>query len=647
MCGIAGFTHLGSPAEPGRIAHITQTITHRGPDQQGHFEDSTVSLGAVRLKIIDLGSGDQPIRSEDGNSVIVFNGEVYNFNELRAELESLGHRFRTHCDTEVVLEAYRAWGVSSFKRLRGMFAFAIWDQRKRELYVVRDRLGIKPLYFYQHNEDLIFGSELKVLLDHTAVPRQLDLEGLTYYLSLNYVPQPYTLAAGINKLRPGCFLKWRECQLTQKPYWTLAFNPEPNMTLAAAIAELDHLMQLSTKEHLIADVPLGIWASGGVDSTTVLHYAAQQSGRRLKTFSVSFVGRNFDESPWFREVAKVYDTDHHEFDVNPTSGLVDAIEQLAFYSDEPSADAGALPVWFLSKMSRQHVTVALSGEGADELFAGYQTYLADQYATQARRVPRWLRKSGLGLLNLWPASDDKISLEYKAKRFLAGSLESIEEAHLYWNGTNSLTAKRQLAPGLNHRPASDLYRRLPTESATVGELNRHLWLDQSYYLPDDILYKCDRMSMAHSLEVRPPFLDHRIVEFAARVPQHLKLHDGTLKFILRELVRGKIPPSVLSRPKQGFDIPTHHWFRTVLKPLLLDTVTERAVRESQIFSWPAIEKMINQHMSRRINAGYPLWGLLTLFLWMKRWNIKTQAAATDSVPRQTTTISLSSSSSLR
>ncbi len=635
MCGIAGFTHLGSHPEPGRIAAITKTITHRGPDQQGTFEDSTVSLGAVRLKIIDLDSGDQPIASADGQTIIVFNGEVYNFAELRHELESLGHRFRTHCDTEVVLEAFRAWGIESFKRLRGMFAFAIWHKPTRELFLVRDRLGIKPLYFYEQAEDLYFASELKAIFEHPEIPRTLDPDGLTYYLSLNYVPQPYTLVAGINKVRPGCYMRWQNGRLTQEPYWALDIWPDPKITIGDAKAELDHLLRLSIREHLISDVPLGVWASGGVDSTTLLHYAAQQSGRQLKTFSVSFTGRSFDESPWFREVAKVYNTDHHELDVNPASGLADVIEKLAYYSDEPSADAGALPVWFLSQMTREHVTVALSGDGADELFAGYQTYLADQYSRQAQSAPRFLRQSALSLLNLWPASNDKISFEYKAKRFLEGSLQSPEDAHLYWNGTNSLAAKRMLAPTLPQRPAADLYRRLPSESGAAGPLNRHLWLDQIYYLPDDILYKCDRMSMAHSLEVRPPFLDHRIVEFAARLPEELKLNNGTLKHVLRELVRDKIPASVLKRPKQGFDIPVHHWFRTVLKPLLLDTLTEAAVKESGVFSWPAVDQLITRHLARRINAGYQLWGLLTLFLWMKRWNIQTMAEPMGSARRPT------------
>lgn len=622
MCGIAGFTHLGLTPDARLIQSMTQSITHRGPDQQGVWSGTSVSLGAVRLKIIDLSGGDQPILSPDGQAIIVFNGEVYNFASLRAELASLGHHFRSHCDTEVVLAAYRQWGTASFTRLRGMFAFALWDLRTEELFLVRDRLGIKPLYYAEQGQNLIFGSELKVLFEHPSVPRHLDPDGLTYYLSLNYVPQPYTLVAGINKVRPGCFLRWHRGTLTQEPYWALNLWPDPTLTLPGAKAQLHTLLEQSVSEHLVSDVPLGIWASGGVDSTTILHYAATASSQRLKTFSVSFTGRSFDESPWFREVARVYSTDHHEFDVNPTSGLIEAIHDLSYYSDEPSADAGALPVWFLSRMTRQRVTVALSGEGADELFAGYQTYLADNYATRARRVPAFLRRAALGLLQLWPASNDKISLEYKAKRFLAGSLESPENAHLYWNGTNSFTEKQTLAPHIPHRPPADLYRRLPSESAAAGPLNRHLWLDQSYYLPDDILYKCDRMSMAHSLEVRPPFLDHRIVEFAARLPEHLKLHNGTLKYLLRELVRDKIPPSVLSRSKQGFDIPTHHWFRTILRPLLEDTLSESNLRQTGVFDPAAVRRLMARHYSRRTNAGYTLWGLLTLLLWMKRWNIQ-------------------------
>jgi asparagine synthase (glutamine-hydrolysing) len=620
MCGISGFTHLLQPAKPGQILASTRTIHHRGPDQLGVFEDRTVSLGAVRLKIIDLSTGNQPITSPDGNTTIVFNGEVYNYRELRNQLKSAGTRFLTNSDTEVVLEAFRAWGPSSFQRLRGMFAFAIWDQRKAELHVVRDRLGIKPLYFFRQDADLYFASELKALFEHPEVPRHLDPTGLSYFLGLNYIPQPHTLAAGIQKLQPGCYLRWCQGELTQETYWSLHLDPRPT-TLATAKEELDLLLTASVREHLISDVPLGVWASGGLDSTTVLHYAAEFVPK-LKTFSVSFAGRSFDESRWFREVAAVYQTEHHEFDVNPESGLADAIEQMAFFSDEPSADAGALPVWFLSHMTRQHVTVALSGEGADELFAGYQTYLADRYAAYARWIPAPLRRLALRAASRLPVSDDKISFEYKLKRFLAGSLLSPQEAHLFWNGTNSLAEKQALAPGLVHPDLAALYSGLPAAS-----LNAHLWCDQLHYLPNDILNKCDRMSMAHSLEVRPPFLDHRIVEFAARLPENFKLRGGQLKFLLRELVKDRLPASVLARPKQGFDIPTHHWFRTTLKPLLLDTVTEKAVRESGVFSWPAVESLFARHMERRENLGYSLWGLLTLFLWMKRWKIQATGEA--------------------
>lgn len=622
MCGIAGFTHLGAGVDPGRIAAATGTITHRGPDQQGTWEDGDVSLGAVRLKIIDLAGGKQPMQS--GPVTIVFNGEVYNYRELRSEM---GGEFRTNSDTEVVLEAYRRWGSASFVKLRGMFAFAIWDAERQELFLVRDRLGIKPLYYHEAGENLYFGSELKVLFAFDEVPRTLDSTGLSYFLSLNYIPQPYTMAAGIRKVQPGTFLRWSKGRYTAETYWKLALRPE-KMSLGAAKEELHELMQKSLDEHLISDVPLGVWASGGVDSTAVLHYAAQKVSK-LKTFSVSFAGRSFDESRWFREVSQVYQTEHHEFDVNPESGLVEAIEEIATYSDEPSADAGALPVWFLSKMTRRQVTVALSGEGADELFAGYQTYIADALARRMHVAPGFVRKAAWGLAKLLPPSDEKIGWDYKVQRFFAGTLLPPDEAHFSWNGSNSMEEKVALAPGMPHRRAGELCAGI---EARPGTLNRYLWADQLYYLPDDILYKCDRMSMAHSLEVRPPFLDNRIVEFAARLPENWKLHGGTTKYVLRELLRDKIPPSVLARPKQGFDIPAHHWFRTVLKPLLLDTVNERAVRETGIFSWPAVEGLIERHMSRKQNAGYSLWGLLTLFLWMKRWKIQTTAGLSRPLP---------------
>ncbi|HYP04649.1 MAG TPA: asparagine synthase (glutamine-hydrolyzing) [Bryobacteraceae bacterium] len=607
MCGIAGFTHRSWDPGPRRIGEATRCIHHRGPDQSGTYESHLVSMGAVRLKIIDLGGGDQPMRTEDGAHVIVFNGEVYNHAEVRAELESLGVRFRSQCDTEVVLRAYAQWGRDSFSRLRGMFAFAIWNEPERRLILVRDRLGIKPLYLHRHGEDLFFGSELKTLFAHPEVERRIDPVGLNLFLSLNYIPGPHTMVQGIEKLPPGHWLEWHDGRITQHSYWQLQFDRRP-MNIRAAKEELDGLLKLSVKEHLVSDVPLGVWSSGGVDSSTIVHYAAEAAGRRLKTFSVSFQGRSFDESPWFREIAAKYGTDHSEFDLNPEVQMHDVIQEMSYFSDEPSSDAGAVPVWFLSKMTRQHVTVALSGEGADELFGGYQTYLADRYARSLRLAPSPLRKAGLAMAGLLPVSDEKISFEYKVKRMLEGSLLPPNEAHFFWNGTWSATQRRFLL-----RPEAFRSLELPGGDP--------LYVDQLNYLPDDILYKTDRMSMAHSLEVRPPFLDHRIVEFAAGLPDEFKVRGSKLKWILRELMRDKLPQSVLTRSKQGFDIPTHHWFRTILKPLLMETVTREAVEETGIFHWPAVHRAIADHLDRRANYGYHLWGLLTWFLWRKRWKV--------------------------
>ena len=391
------------------------------------------------------------------------------------------------------------------------------------------------------------------------------------------------------------------------PYWTLEFRPDSSIDLPSAKEELDRLMRSAVREHLVSDVPLGVWSSGGLDSSTILHYAAE-SAPHLKTFSISFHGREFDESQYFREVAEKYGTDHHEFDLNADMDVAGVLEQLADYSDDPSADAGAIPVWFLSRMCRQEVTVALSGDGADELFGGYNTYLADDYARNLRMLPMSVRKLAARVTGFLPVSDNKIGLDYKITRMLNGSLLDPVDAHFFWNGTFSNHEKRDLLLD-------------PIEQPPLPDLD-FLWLDQITYLPDDILHKCDRMSMAHSLEVRPPFLDHRIVEFAAKLPQNLKVHGGKLKFVLRELMKDRLPHSVLTRKKEGFDIPVHHWLRTVLRPILLDTLNERTVRETGIFLWPAVDRVIRAHLERRANLGYHLWGLVVLFLWMKRWKVE-------------------------
>jgi len=609
---------------------MTTTITHRGPDQQGVYQSDGIALGAVRLQVIDLDGGEQPVRSgiegEDSQTVIVYNGEIYNFRELRCELESLGHSFRSDCDTEVALRAFLEWDTDCFARLRGMFAMAIWSERYRRLVLARDRLGIKPLYLRRLEGNLVFGSELKVLFEHPQVTRQLDRTALSDFLSLLYVPSPRTLVEGIEKLPSGHFLEWRDGVEKVTEYWKLQFRPDHSITEEDARSELDRLLRESVKEELVSDVPLGVWSSGGIDSSTLLHYAAELGASPIKTFSIAFESKSADESPYFREIAKVYGTDHHEFRFDRNSEIGPAIEDFAFYSDEPGGDAGALPVWFLSKMSRRDVTVALSGEGGDELFGGYLTYRADALARYLRAVPAVFRRAALGAAHaLMPASDEKIGFEYKLKRGMEGSLLDPDEAHLFWNGAFSRVQKAAVAPALAGLELSDL-RRLSADlpaARDIGFLNRYLLLDQHYYLQDNLLCKVDRMSMAHSLEVRPPLLDHRIVEFAARLPEKLKIDGSRQKVILKSLMRDKLPASVLQRKKAGLDIPAHEWFRGPLLPLFEDTVNEKAVRETGLFDYAAIRKLLDDHTSRRINAGYQLWALLTVFLWLKRWEIVT------------------------
>jgi asparagine synthase (glutamine-hydrolysing) len=622
LCGITGFTHRSGAFDRERICAATDSLFHRGPDQQGTHQSELISLGATRLKIIDLQGGAQPVFSDDRNTVLIFNGEIYNHRELRAELEAAGHRFHSHSDTEVVLQAFLRWDNDCFRRLHGMFAIAIWTESEKRLVLARDRLGIKPLYIHHRGDDIYFGSELKTIFVHPEVSRCVDHTALAYYLSLNYIPCPHTLVERIEKLPPGRLLEWKDGRVRTEAYWRCEFKTEQSQSMEAAQEQLEHLLRQSMREHLLSDVPLGVWLSGGVDSSTILHYASEAATSRLKTFSISFQGRSFDETRYIREIARRYDTEHHEFDLNPSLDLASAIEELAYYSDEPFADAGALPIWYLARFSRQHVTVALSGEGADELFGGYLTYRANSLSAPMRRIPRPICRGMLGLLRHWPVSDEKIGFEYKMKRFLEGTLLPPDEAHVYWNGAFSKTQQEDLLLARNGASVRDLFDGTLPAAGHGGSLNRYLAFDQRYYLADDILQKVDRMSMAHSLEVRPPFLDHRIVEFAASLPEEWKIQGSRQKVILKDLMKRSLPGSTIERPKTGLDIPAHDWLRGSLRALLLETLSSTAIEDTKLFRRGHIEFLIRQHMERRANLGYHLWGLMILFLWMKQWNIQ-------------------------
>jgi asparagine synthase (glutamine-hydrolysing) len=493
------------------------------------------------------------------------------------------------------------------------------------LVLARDRMGIKPLYIARRGEDLYFGSELKTIFVHPEIERCLSLDGLDCYLSLNYVPAPWTLVEGIEKLLPGEWLEWRRGAVSRDFYWRLpTTRPKPWMPEGAE-TELDHLLKQSVGEHLVSDAPLAVWLSGGLDSSSLVHYASELSTSRLKTFSVTFRGHKFDEASYSRQVAECYATDHTELDLNPEQDLAGAVAELAYYCDEPNADSGALPVWFLSQLTKQQATVAISGEGADELFGGYLMQRASLLAGRVRKLPPPVIRAMLAAAEHWPVSNDKIGFDYKLKRFLEGCLMPPARAHVHWSGTFDDSTRQLLVhPAL---PAA-LDSILESISAEGNHLGAYLWFDQKHFLPDNILTKVDHTSMAHAIEVRPPFLDHRIVEFASTLPARLRINGSRQKVILRNLMRGKLPTAILNKKKIGFDIPTHEWFRGPLRPLLEEAVAFASSEHSEFFQLATIASQVQAHMDRRANLGFHLWGLMTLFFWMKRWSIQTQTPAT-------------------
>ena len=543
---------------------------------------------------------------------------------MRRELEQRGYRFRSRSDTETVLNAFLEWDTECFSRLRGMFAVAFWRESDRRLVLARDRMGIKPLYFAVRGGDLYFGSELKAILVHPEIERWLSPHGLDCYLSLNYVPAPWTLVEGIEKLLPGNWLEWRRGAIRTDRYWRLPSGKEERWTPEAAEAELDRLLKESIREHLVADVPMGVWLSGGLDSSSLVHYAAEASSSRLKTFSISFHGRSFDETRYARQVADCYGTEHTELDLNPERDLTGAIHELAYYCDEPNADSGALPVWFLSQLTKASATVALSGEGADELFGGYLMHRASLLRRTARGLPSAALWALQAAAQRWPVSNDKIGFEYKLKRFLEGCRMPAARAHVHWSGTFSDQERRSLVQPILPQALDSVLQEL---AAAGDNLQAYLWFDQKYFLPDNILTKVDHASMAHAVEVRPPFLDHRIVEFASSLPASLKIQGSRQKAILRNLMRGKLAPAILNRKKIGFDIPTHDWFRGPLRPLIEEAVAFAAAEHGEFFQIPRIEAHVRAHLDRRANIGYHLWGLMILFFWMRKWRIQTKAPA--------------------
>ena len=623
MCGIAGILERGRPIDREALARMAGAIRHRGPDDDGfHVADSTdggpsVGLAFRRLSIIDLAGGHQPMCNEDETVWIVFNGEIYNFQELRDELRGKGHRFRTNSDTETIVHLYEEMGADCVQRLNGMFGFALWDARARKLLLARDRMGKKPLYWTQTARGLLFGSELKALLEHPDCPTALDRAALAKYLAYEYVPAPHSIFQGVHKLPAAHVLEWQDGRVQVRRYWDLRFDHSGPVRSAADWAgELHARLRESVRLRLMSDVPLGVFLSGGIDSSTVVALMAElMPPASIKTFSIGFEDPSFDESAHARTVAQHFGTDHREEILAPRT-LVDILPEVARFLDEPFADASIVPTYLLSKFTRRHVTVALGGDGGDELLAGYPTFPADR-AARFYRLPRAVHERLVWpLVSRLPVSTDNFSLDFKVKQFLRGARYGQALRNQVWLG--AFDAEEQsglLNGGLDGIDPYDDLTRAAREVSAADPVERLIALYCRFYLADDILVKADRASMATSLEVRAPFLDYTLVDWLGTMPSNLKLHGMTTKYILKKAMADRLPPGIAARGKKGFGIPVAKWFKGELRELACDTLSEARIRDQGLFEWPAVSRLLDDHFKGVRDNRKQLWTLFMFQLW--------------------------------
>jgi asparagine synthase (glutamine-hydrolysing) len=618
-------SHVGCRSVWSNVEAMSRTIEHRGPDDCGaaYFDDGATAM--TRLSIIDVAGGHQPITNDREDCWIVFNGEIYNFLELRKELQAKGYRFKTHSDTEVVLRAYEEWGDDCLQRLRGMFALGIYDcrsadddsvRKRSRLLLARDRVGKKPLYYYRGESRIIFGSEIKAILAHAAVEPRVRRDVLPLYLSYGYVPAPNTFFENIYELGPGHKLVVQNGEVGISQYWELP----PQVVSNTAVSEkqyvdrLRELLEDAVRVRLVSDVPLGAFLSGGVDSAAVVAFMTRIMNQPVKTFAIGFTGDpTFNELEYARVVAKKFNTDHHEFLVRPDA--IDLLPKLVWHYDQPFADSSAIPSFLVAQMSREHVKVVLTGDGGDELFAGYERFAAARLAENYGRVPRLLQNSVKRLLDVMPEATTYRSFVRRARRFVDSAALRLPERYLNWVGIFSpalinelLTDKIESDPVFHFQTYFDSSH----DSDLIGQLLR---VNMRSYLPGDLLVKTDRMTMANSLEARCPFLDHELLEFACTIPAELKLKGMTTKYILKRALQGIVPQEIIDRKKHGFGVPVGRWFRTSLKSYLRDTLLSREALRRGYFNEPTLRRLIAEHESGKRDHGHRLWSLLTFEIW--------------------------------
>ena len=625
MCGICGKINLDNcPADELLLRKMTSVLSHRGPDDDGIYLKDTAALGHRRLSVIDLSPrGHQPMCNEDGTVWIVCNGEIYNFLELRQDLIGKGHVFRSKTDTETIIHLYEEYGPECLKFLQGMFAFAIWDEKDRSLFLARDRTGKKPLYYCFDGKSFCFGSEIKAILADDSFGRVPDYEAIHHYLTYQYVPSPWTAFKGIRKLLPAHYIMLRNRDMKIERYWKLSYLPKLTMSENDFRQGLIERLREAVRIRLVSDVPLGAFLSGGIDSSAIVALMAGMLKEPVKTFSIGFREKAYNELKYARMIAEKFRTDHTEFLVEPNA--VEILPKLVWHYNEPFADASAIPTYYVSKLAREHVTVVLNGDGGDENFAGYGRYLANEFAQRIQRLlPVPLAKAMLPFVLRLPHGKDPANLSWKLKRFLQEYINPAELRNAHWLCHFTKEMKKDIyTDDFSERvSAIDSFELLfeKYREAEAGTfLDKTLYADIMMYLPDDLLTKVDVASMAHALEARSPFLDHEFMEFAARIPSELKLRNRTSKYILREALRGILPDEILFRGKMGFCVPLDHWFRNELKGMAYETLLGQRAVERGYFRKEYVKKIFDEHVAGKWNWQYHIYNLLMLELWHRQF----------------------------